>query len=306
MKKLGKNLYLGIFLVAIVIIAFVIYTVTYQGTPTNTTKPTNTTNVSIETIAEKLAISAKIQELYQPNRSYGTGKFTDRKTNTTYEFEILEIFKNLPALPDDFWSVKYQMLSEGWIDLEKLDESYYKQPEFIRNNFVEKGLKFYKSPPTEFWYPVGYGTYPMIEFADTYAGAEFDVYTFFHTSWAVETYQGFSLVSVYPSRAISEKGIISVESPEIAEQYIQVSIYPDVVLLEPAYLIFSKDWIQKIRVHVKLDRNIPNGIYAVGYDVAKAPDDKEREWGFKYLELYSGLGGIRITQPQFQLVINVK
>ena len=223
------------------------------------------------------------------------------------QFKLTDIFKNLPAIPNDFWRTKYEM-SSGQISMKTLadmDSAYYLQPEFIKNNFIDGGINFWKNPDIYHWYPEGYGTYPHQAYVNTIPGDDFDVYTFTYTSWGVEGYQGFSLNPAYPETIVNPEGNKVYTNPDNAQKYFTISISPNALLLEPTYPIFMDDWSQKIQVHVKVSEDTPAGIYAIGYDVGNAPSDLEEEWQDQHRELYQGKSGFSIPVAQFEIYVNV-
>ena len=273
------------------------------------TDNTESNLISIEEFARQEALETRLEEQYTIDRStYGLGTIYDAKTGDYKQFNIIDIFKNLPAVPDDFWRMKYEM-SSGQIAMKTLadmDKAYYLQPEFIKNNFVDGGINFWISPDIYHWYPEGYGTYPHQAYVETTAGGEFDVYTFTYTSWGVEGYQGLSLVPAYPERIVNPEGDKIDTDPTLAKEYFTISISPDTVLLEPTYPIFSKDWSKKIYVHVEIAEDTPTGVYAIGYDVASAPSDLEDTWQDQYRELYQSKSGFSIPTAQFEIYVNVQ
>ena len=266
------------------------------------------TTISIGEFAKMESIQAVLEDIYQPDRdSYGMGKFFDRETGRMMQFNIAGIFENLPPIPEDFWRVKYLMVT-GQSDvgvLATLDEKYYKQPEFIRDTFVESGLNFWKAPDIYHWYPEGYGTYPHVEYVDTYPGAEFDAYTFTHTSWGVETYQGLMLVPVFLESVNLEDGPLVVKDHDRQKEYFEIYMDPNTVLLEPTYPVFTENWISRIRIHVKVSPDTPPGAYGIGYDVAPVPSELQSEWKSEYRELYQEKSGFGVTESQFQMLIRV-
>ena len=187
-----------------------------------------------------------------------------------------------------------------------LDSAYYTQPEFIRDTFAKSGLNFWKEPDIYHWFPEGYGTYPHVEFVDTYPGAEFDAFTFTHSSWGVETYQGFTLVPEFLEYVDTMEGPVKVDDPEGQSRHFEVKVTPNVVLLGPTYPIFTDTWIEKIKISVKVSPDTPPGIYGIGYDVAPAPRELEAQWKAQYQEIYQGKSSFGIMASQFQMLIRVQ
>ena len=273
-----------------------------------TSEDSDSNLISVDEFAQKEAFETRLKEQYSISRStYGFGQIYDSDAKEYKQFKLIDIFKNLPTIPNDFWRIKYEM-SSGQISMKtlaNLDSAYYLQPEFIKNNFVDGGINFWKNPDIYHWYPEGYGTYPHQAYVDTTSGGEFDVYTFTYTSWGVEGYQGLSLEPSYPKSMVNPKGDKINTNPLDAKKYFNISISPDVVLLEPTYPIFLDGWSKKIHVHVDVAENTPAGEYAIGYDVGFAPNNLEDEWKDQYHELYQSKSGFSIPTAQFEIYVIV-
>ena len=257
---------------------------------------------SIQDLEREISIDSRIRATYQPDRSsYGLG------TVRNQSFNLQEIFTELPSLPEDFYRYKYLSMT-GRMDAEMLcaiTQDYYLQPEFYRNNFVDVGLRRYKEPSETHWTPEGYGNYPHQMEVLTSPGESFTLCTFFHTAWGVESYQGFSIVPVYPSKA-SVEGIEQDVDSEASKRYISLTATPSEVLLEPAYLIFKEGWVQPIKLFVSVSNDAPPGIYAVGFDVGRASMESSSEWQRLYAEKYQGKSSLHLSVPQFIAVIKVR
>ena len=227
--------------------------------------------------------------LYQPDRGgYGNFIYYQREYNRTciqenkndldkiqdcvlsvskieknYEY----LFKNLPELPENFWSIKSRLMSEKYVDICSLGEDYWKQPEFISNTWLETGIDFYKRDHGLYWYPVGYGSFPVYQYVTANKGDEFNLCCLVHTSWGVSTYQGLGITPIYLNKIkdIKTGKLIEMNNSEIGEEYIELNITPTQILIEPTYPQFGKNWIQKIEVKVKLSGDIPEGKYGIGF-----------------------------------------
>ncbi len=256
---------------------------------------------SIDEISYQESIDARQKDQYMPEReSYGLGKL-EGKT-----FRINDIFRELPIIPDDFYSIKAEIMSGRATAplLCGIDESYYLQPEFYRDNFVDVGLRFYKEPDPTHWTPEGYGTYPNKMESMSYPGATHKVCTFFHSSWGVETYQGLGLKVIYPTES-TYNGVVYHFNKTESQKYISAKISPDAVLLSPAYLVFKDDWAQKINISIEISPEAPKGMYAIGFDVTQAPIDQASVWYAEYMSNYQGKSNLGISEPQFTMVIQI-
>jgi hypothetical protein len=265
--------------------------------------------VPIEDIATAESIDARLKVQFQPVRDYGYGTYPKKLDDGSYvnvSFLLIDAFKNLPPIPADFYKYKASIL-QGQMDGEQLCDvaiEYYVQPEFYANGFTEAGLRFYKSPDPTHWNPEGYGTFPH-EMEGIYkAGQTIHVCTFFHTSWGVETYQGFSLHPVYPA-TVTEGGKEALVNSTSSGRYIEMDIQPKDILVEPAYLIFKSGWTKKVEMTVYIRNDTPEGLYAIGFDVGRASLEKTQEWYNLYASSYSSKGFISISEPQFKMALLV-
>lgn len=257
--------------------------------------------ISIEEYQRSAEIEKTIKAQYRPVRDYGYGVIGGKK------YDINGVFKNLEPLPDDIYKIRYQLMT-GRVEpqtLCMLEQKYYEQPEFYLNSFRDVALKFYKKPDTSHWTPEGYGTFPHEMETITKAGTNFSVCTFFHSSWAVEAYQGFSLYAAYPSIARYKGQLINLNTEE-SIKYFDVEVTPDNILLEPSYPIFSKGWSKKISLKIKVADDTPKGTYAVGFDVARPSLEMAKEWSSKYQELYFSKSDFSVSEEQFRMVIVIE
>ena len=272
---------------------------------TNSTKiePVDDSNImSIEDLAREESIDARLRETYQPDRdSYGLGTYRGG------QFRIVDMFKNLEPLPDDFYKYKY-LLMTGKMNaamLCNLEAKYYMQPEFFRNSFLESGLNIYRNPSMTHWTPEGYGTYPHEMEVLVSPGASVDLCTIFHSSWGVETYQGFSLIPMYPGSA-SLGGVTKNIDVANSKKYIDVKIEPENVLIGPAYILFDPSWTQKVTMTITVAPDTPVGVYAVGFDVGRLPLAQAEAWLLEYGEKFQTKSNIQISEPQFKVVVQVR
>lgn len=255
----------------------------------------------INDIARTEDINTLLQSQYQPLRNYGAGIYKNQS------FNIDGIFNKLPPIPKDMWRYRH-MLSTGQIlgdVLCELTPDYYTQPE-LYPNFVTQHIKPYKYPDPYHWTPRGYGTYPADMETIMGQGDFVEVCTFFYTGFSVETYQGFGLQPIYPTKFTYNK-VNYIQNPEQVKEYLTVEITPKNILLEPAYLMFEKGWSQKITVKVISKENTPKGIYQIGFNPIKPDLDLASIWQTKYTNKFrNGPGGFGVDRPQFLMVVRIE
>jgi len=184
------------------------------------------------------------------------------------------VFSKLPPYPKDF---SKEINSP---------ESFWKQPEFY--NF-ENGINYYINPPHNYLGYFGLGAYPSDRRIKLNAGGEVTTFTYFHTAWFVYTYQGVKL---------------NVIMNENTKEYFEVTIEPDVILLEATFPLFEYNWTQKIFVKVKA-KNPPKGKYLIGIDVSEPPLEYSQKWFEKYGGRYTRGGPISVGRPPYQIEVNI-
>ncbi len=191
---------------------------------------------------------------------------------------IPEVFSKLPKYPEDFK-----------IDSVTLEnETYFKQPEFYPT--FEQNIFYYVNPPTDYLGFYGYGAFPS---EGTYTrGQNQEVITPFliYSSWYVIKYQGLKL---------------NVLIDDSIKDYFDVTIDPDVVLLEPTFPVFENNWTQLVKMRVKI-KNPPAGRYSIGVTVSPAPGNYSDLWYQKYGPKYTSGGFISLSQPIYKVTLNIQ
>ena len=229
-----------------------------------------------------------------------------RKTNLPAIF-----FRNLPPFPEDFYRMRILVVYGKISDLGIVGEEYWKQPEFIPG-FEENAVRLISQPQTGRWGAFGYGAYPADTEVTTSAGQEFSVNTFFHSSWLVETFQGIKPVIVYnenntmPSQDLQGSSVV-VQDPEKVKGYFDVKTTPETMVLGPTYPVLDKDWIQGLKVTVKVKDGTPPGRYVIGVNIGQPPADFNDQMLKKYLNLYTtGGSAVGVGRPFYQIAVTVK
>ncbi|VVB65471.1 Uncharacterised protein [Candidatus Gugararchaeum adminiculabundum] len=278
------------------------------GTGNNTVAPVKNDTVAPEPtalekrIAEDLAVAEKL------------------KTRPDYGFGITGasvLFQKLPAFPTDFYKMRVQVRYNRITDLTNLDAKYYKQPEFYPGfddgfQAAGQGAKLYAAPPEGRWGAFGYGTYPADAQVTTAAGQEFKLTTFFHTGWLVESYQGTRLTASYPETASLPNQEMTgansmVQDPVKTAGYFDVTVTPNVFLLDPAFPQFGENWAQKVIVDVKVKEGTPKGVYVIGINPSAPPAEQNDAWATQYTTAYTTAGAATsLDRPFYQIAVDVK
>src|SRR3989344_5993048 len=175
-----------------------------------------------------------------------------------------EIWESLPPIPGDFSEIAFLLARGDFFAIGGLDERYYKQPEFYPNFTDHKGgLRQWLDPYPQGWGANGFGTYPAEQWADLKKGEteSFEATVFLYSGWGVQTFQGATLFADAAS-----------------QQFFDVSISPQTLLLEPSFPKFYSNWAHKITMKGTLKPQTPPGKYHIAINLGVPPQDKQKEW----------------------------
>jgi hypothetical protein len=220
-------------------------------------------------------------------------------------------FKNLPPFPEDFYRVRILVLYGKISNLDIIGENYWKQPEFLPG-FEDTAVPLIKNPQVGRWGAFGFGVYPGDTRVTASPGSEFVVKTFVHTSWLVETYQGVRLFPEYrkevdlPYQDLQGSTKVT-QDPEVVKNYFEVSVDPELMVLEPAFPIVEKGWIQKLNVKVKVKPNTPPGTYVIGINAGAPSPEVNDKMMMKYLNRYTTGGStVGVGRSFYQIAVFVQ
>jgi len=216
------------------------------------------------------------------------------------------VFANLPPYPHNLNEIKILVRFGRIKDLTTIEEKYYKQPEFYLD-WNTSGINSFFNPKEGYFGAFGYGVYPADTIAILKPGEALRLGTFFRTSWGVETYQGMQLIPVFPEHAESKLAEIEIEQdPNKVKKYFDVTIEPDIFILEPTFGIFEENWARNITVIIKIKPGTPPGNYAVGITPISPPSEIEDQWLTEYGLRYVSGGGHELGRPFYQVFIEVQ
>lgn len=297
--------------------------------------------VAILVIAIAMNLTLQPKQDYQDKNSTMENKtiiLVENKTNYTIGLKSpinretyglnASMFAKLPEVPFDFAGVK-QMFELSQFPLEKIDEEYYRQPEFYLNAFTSKdNLELFRNYPTDARATGGLRTYPSEYIAEVTKDGTFDAYFLIANCFGCVLYQGISLQGTYAS-AISLDGNAFkdgshgvTQDVSYAKQHIKIlNISPSDFVLEPTYTFydlswdekgrmvptvvephFEKNWVYKVKVTIKTE-NLAKGKYHVGVDFSQPDSSLASDWVMKYRTLYASGSAIGIGKPIFNLFI---
>lgn len=271
-----------------------------------------------------------------------TGDYRPHYNLTEHQFK--DIFGELPKLPRDLFETRNLFFNGVLKDISRLNESYWKQPEFYAG-WTEKLLyEKYVNFNVMMWTPYGVGCFPEIVNYEVLPGSEFTVTTIFHTDFGVDSYQGMILYYYYPQYAKNMKGeSVFEQSVENAKKYIHVEIlepnndpvfeqikakleregkYVGVsenerfVLFKPTRYIlsshqvkgFSSDWAFPLKVKITVDRSCPKDFYVVAFDFKPSSEAVNTEfyWIYKMRYIWQTPIVVKKEFPYFQILVVVR
>lgn len=202
-----------------------------------------------------------------------------------------EIYASLPTPADDFSELAYLFATGKYYAIGQLGPEYYMQPEFYPT-FKISGVKFWTQPDPRYWVPHGFGSYPSVQ-SDTLSLSgrkDCSGVVFVHSSWGVQTYQGFTLM---PSNETLNNFDITIE--------------PQNFLVGPAWPKFAENWVQRVAVNCHLKDGVPPGSYNIVINVVNPPKELQEQWEFAYKNVYfdAAISPIRPSANFIEFNINV-
>lgn len=271
-----------------------------------------------------------------------TGDYRPKYNLTEQQFK--DIFGDLPKFPKDLFETRNLFFNGILKDISRLNESYWKQPEFYAGWTDKLLYKMYVNYSTMLWTPYGVGCFPEIVNYEVLPGSEFTVTTIVHTDFGVDSYQGMVLYYHFPKYAKNMKGEnVFEQNVENAKKYIHIEIlependptfevirqklekegkYVGIsenerfILFPPTRYIlgngtvkgFPYDWAKKLVVKIKVDKNCPKDFYVVAFDF-KPPSqtvNTEFYWIYKMRYVWQYPLIIKKAFPFFQIIITVR
>lgn len=184
---------------------------------------------------------------------------------TSETIQPIDYMQNIPPKPDD-WNMIMRELESGYIDIIKMNSSYWLQPDFYPSWKVAQ--RFYTEHDYSRWGVYGSGAYPgnpIITFNKKDRETWISDCTLFKTGYGIETWQGIKLV------------------PE-SNEYFEIEIEPNEFLLEPTFPIFSENWVRIINYKIIIKKEPPTGIYNVKIFSVSPSKENAKEWFWDVLK----------------------
>ena len=253
------------------------------------------------------------------------GRYTDQCLGKAQVLYTDYMVKELPQMPKDFF-LYTQALFEDPIskripyDPEKFGEEYWLQPEWVitfEEQKVGRIMDFINDPRYGVVWGVGTWDDKLIRITKPPIADEdivTNVYAWIEAVPTTQGYLGVGLRKTYPSVAEfaqnvgldAEPNRKYYQSPSIAEQYIDLKIDREEVLLEPNFPYFYPGYRIMLNLTLTIKKDTPQGIYLIGVQ----PDRPSREFSDShrladpenYWDPY--LGFARIGEP-YQIFIEV-
>lgn len=181
------------------------------------------------------------------------------------------IFSDLPLPHKNFLLIKRNFYDGQIKDFSKLSESVYKRPEFYPT-WESSGIRWFTEHDYSRWGVRGWGIFPgLIDYSvrNIQTGDKLIFYTFLHSSWGIETWQGLRIIPVYNTTLFDAK------------------ISPDIVLLEPTFPKFYNNWTYIIEYNVTAKSRIPQGTYTFSIRMDSPSVTTNELWAWDVLDKYT-------------------
>ena len=196
---------------------------------------------------------------------------TNNANRPQYDSISADVFKELPAYPANFTILKRDIYDGQIKDLNRISDSVYKQPE-LYPTWESNGQKWFTEHDYSRWGVHGYGFFPgelSYTVSNMTEGDTVNVYSFLHASWGIETWQGLKLI------------------PEYDNDYFDVSITPNELMLEPTFPKFYQNWSQKVNMLITAKQAVPAGTYTFSIQFTKPSNANSDKWNWEALDKYT-------------------
>lgn len=172
-----------------------------------------------------------------------------------------DIFKDLQPMPKDMDLIINMIQSGNFPDMCDVEEKYWKRPEFYPS-WDRAYEMFYRSPDYSTWGVHGYGVFPSslgYSVRNIKMGDKITFCAFLMTGWKIESYQGISING-------------------IGDEYWEVNVNPDTLLLSKTFPKIDNNWVHKIEVVITAKEDVPKGIYDLGFSISGANPEVDKEY----------------------------
>jgi len=185
-----------------------------------------------------------------------------------------EMFAQLPPYPKDLLDLRIR-LSQGYItDMKYINESYWSWPNWFPN-YMESTVNYIKdyNPKYINTWCVGITPYNTAIFGLNLTEAPPsqypDGYDFVSVSWIrsaplTQAIIGVRLDTIYPTEAETPYETIYQNTTLVKEYITLIPYLPDPM---------SKRYVKKIESQIHVSPNIPEGLYAIGYEAGKVSSE---------------------------------
>lgn len=232
------------------------------------------------------------------------------------------MFRKLPRMKADFKQIK-QAFQYYRLNVSKLSEEYYLQPEFPFANMNNPSiLEIYRNYPTYENIKEGIQSYNAELIAPVDQDGEFEFYFFVYNTYGSISYKGIKLMPVIKSEVTMFQNYFADGTRSVSQdinyvkEHIKIlSIEPNEFMLEPAYSIrdlkwnskgeliskvtephFEKNWGRKIRVVVQT-KGLKAGKYYIGIDAIAPSKSFNEKMSDQYRSFYSSYGSEGVVLP---------
>lgn len=269
-----------------------------------------------------------------------TGDFRPKYPGMDEE-DYENLFGDLPPFPEDFFST-VALIYEGKVtDYERIDESYWKQPEFY-SGWYNSVNETYINHDYNYWTPEGYGVFPLIKEVRANVGTEIYITAYLRTGFGTEAYQGLIVRPYFPDVAKSLIGntlfeqdvnyinsVLDVriqnEDNEIFNSFKDDISYNNVepedwfVILEPTFKQigngtvkgFPNNWVRTFNIGINISKDTEPGMYCIALKPVTPCFDINQEFYLSREHEYYGASYfpagryLRTETPHFQVMLEV-
>ena len=182
-----------------------------------------------------------------------------------------QIYDNLPDKPANYDLVKRNFYDSQISDYSLISSEIFKQPDFYPT-WERSGIPTYTNHDYDRWGVHGYGFFPgeqSLNIINMSKGDTLEIYTWFHTSWGVETWQGVQLEPVYNQDLFS------------------VQITPNSFVLGPTFPSFDSEWTHLIKFTIEAKTHIQSGTYPISVMIKPPSKEFEDAWSWDILDKFT-------------------
>lgn len=219
-----------------------------------------------------------------------------------------KMYCNRPNLPDNFGDISLLFSTRKLSNISKLEPGYYDQPEFFPNFKTQvlpllqdyTGDRFALTTPES--YPSG------TVYLNASEGMTLTGTTLIRSGPLGERYIWLDAKVYFPEIFYWEqnRAYEQYQNAAAVADYFEIDITPNLILFEPAFPVWPKNWTKVVRIKVDIKEDTPPGRYAIGltFDGTKDQTLVEESY-FKWGNFYQADLIVKPTEPWYTMYIEV-